>query len=337
MTALAMRTAAHINGVSALHAEVTRTMWRPIWPEMPAEQLPIRFITNGVHVPTWMAAPAFAWFTRHFGAGWLDNIDDQQMWDRVLEIPDAEFWALRQRLRQDLFVSIRERTRARWTDEHVSPNRIVAAGALLDPEALTIGYARRFTAYKRPELIFRDAERLARILCAADRPVQLVFAGKAHPADEPAKHHLQSVFKRCLDPAFGGRVAFIDDYDMHVAHYLVHGCDVWLNNPRKPLEASGTSGMKAALNGVPHLSIGDGWWAEGYNGRNGWLIESQNPDDLAAPAAADADSLLGCFEDQACRPTPARATSRGCRTRGCSRRGECIRTVALHFWGARML
>jgi starch phosphorylase len=298
MTALAMRTAAHINGVSALHAEVTRTMWRPIWPEIPAEQLPIRFITNGVHVPTWMAAPAFAWFTRHFGAGWLDNIDDQQMWDRVLETPDAELWALRQRLRQDLFVSIRERTRARWTDEHVSPNRIVAAGALLDPEALTIGYARRFTAYKRPELIFRDAERLARILCASDRPVQLVFAGKAHPADEPAKHHLQSVFKRCLDPAFGGRVAFIDDYDMHVAHYLVHGCDVWLNNPRKPLEASGTSGMKASLNGVPHLSIGDGWWAEGYNGRNGWLIESHdNPDDQEATDAADAEALYTLLEN----------------------------------------
>ena len=165
--------------------------------------------------------------------------------------------------------------RRRWRDEQVSPNRIVAAGAMLDPDALTIGYARRFTAYKRPELIFHDPERLARILNHADRPVQIVFAGKAHPADEPAKHHLQRVFKRCLDPAFGGRIAFIDDYDMHVAHYLVHGCDVWLNNPRKPLEASGTSGMKAAMNGVPHLSIGDGWWAEGYNGRNGWLIESQ--------------------------------------------------------------
>ncbi|MGE0462700.1 MAG: alpha-glucan family phosphorylase [Vicinamibacterales bacterium] len=299
MTALAMRTAAHINGVSALHGEVTRTMWRGIWPDMPADRLPIRFITNGVHVPTWMAAPVFAWCTRHLGAGWLDDTDDPQLWDRLLEIPDAEFWALRQRLRQDLFVSIRERTRARWTDERVSPNRIVAAGALLDPEALTIGYARRFTAYKRPELIFHDAERLARILCNAGRPVQLVFAGKAHPADEPAKHHLQSVFKRCLDPAFGGRIAFIDDYDMHVAHYLVHGCDVWLNNPRKPLEASGTSGMKASLNGVPHLSIGDGWWAEGYNGRNGWLIEGHaNPDDPDATDAADAQALYGLLENE---------------------------------------
>jgi len=299
MTALAMRTAAHINGVSALHGEVTRTMWRSIWPDTPADQLPVRSITNGVHVPTWMAAPVFAWCTRYLGAGWLDNTDDPQMWDRLLDVPDADLWALRQRLRQDLFVSIRERTRARWTDERVSPNRIVAAGAMLDPEALTIGYARRFTAYKRPELIFHDAERLARILCNVDRPVQLVFAGKAHPADEPAKHHLQSVFKRCLDPAFGGRIAFIDDYDMHVAHYLVHGCDVWLNNPRKPLEASGTSGMKASLNGVPHLSIGDGWWAEGFNGRNGWLIESHaSPDDQDAADAADAQALYALLEHE---------------------------------------
>jgi starch phosphorylase len=168
---------------------------------------------------------------------------------------------------------------------------------MLDPNALTIGYARRFAAYKRPELIFRDAERLARILTAAGRPVQIVFAGKAHPADDPAKHHLQRVFRRALDPMFGGRVAFIDDYDLHVAHLLVQGCDVWLNNPRKPLEASGTSGMKAALNGVPHLSIGDGWWAEGYTGDNGWLIDGgADVHDYEGSDAADAEALYGLLE-----------------------------------------
>jgi starch phosphorylase len=168
---------------------------------------------------------------------------------------------------------------------------------MLDPEAITIGYARRFAAYKRPELIFHDTDRLARILNATDRPVQVVFAGKAHPADDPAKHHLQHVFKHVLDPKFGGRLAFIDDYDMHVAHYLVHGCDVWLNNPRKPLEASGTSGMKASLNGVPHLSIGDGWWAEGYDGHNGWLIDPQVPGaDQDAVDAADAEALYQLLE-----------------------------------------
>ena len=299
MTALALRTAGHINGVSALHGEVTRTMWRPMWPDTPADQLPVRSITNGVHVPTWMAAATFQLFNRHFGAGWLDDADDPRLWDRLLEIPDDQIWAMRQELRSDLHTFILGRMRDRWTDERVAAPRIIAAGSMLDPATITIGYARRFAAYKRPELIFHDPDRLARILNAADRPVQIVFSGKAHPADEPAKHHLQSVFKHALDPKFGGRLAFIDDYDMHVAHYLVHGCDVWLNNPRKPLEASGTSGMKASLNGVPHLSIGDGWWAEGFNGSNGWLIESHtNPDDQAATDAADADALYKLLETE---------------------------------------
>ena len=259
----------------------------------------MRSITNGVHVPTWMGGPVFALLDHHFGPGWLDHVDDPALWERLNDIPDAELWQMRQALRNDLFSFVRERMRSRFSQEHVAQSRIVSAGAMLDPEALTLGYARRFTAYKRPEMIFHDADRLARILNNIDRPVQIVFAGKAHPADEPAKHNLQRVFKHALDPKFGGRLAFIDDYDMHVAHYLVQGCDVWLNNPRKPLEASGTSGMKASLNGVPHLSIGDGWWAEGYNGRNGWLIESQaNPDDHAAIDAADANALYDLLENE---------------------------------------
>ena len=298
MTALALRTSAFVNGVSALHGEVTRSMWRPMWPDTPADQIPVRSITNGVHVPTWMAGPVFALLDHHFGPGWLDHVDEPELWERLNDIPDAEVWQMRQSLRNDLFSFIRERMRSRFLQEHVSQSRIVSAGAMLDPEALTLGYARRFTAYKRPEMIFHDPDRLARILNKIDQPVQIVFAGKAHPADEPAKHNLQRVFKHALDPKFGGRLAFIEDYDMHVAHYLVQGCDVWLNNPRKPLEASGTSGMKASLNGVPHLSIGDGWWAEGFNGRNGWLIESAaNPDDHAATDAADANALYELLEN----------------------------------------
>ncbi len=299
MTALALRTSSFVNGVSALHGEVTRSMWRPMWPDVPQDQIPVRSITNGVHVPTWMAGPVFALLDHHFGPGWLDNVDDPAMWERLNDIPDSEIWEMRQALRYDLFSFVRERMRTRFAHEHVGQSRIVSAGAMLDPETLTLGYARRFTAYKRPELIFHDPDRLARILTTLDRPVQIVFAGKAHPADEPAKHHLQRVFKHALDPKFGGRLAFIDDYDMHVAHYLVQGCDVWLNNPRKPLEASGTSGMKASLNGVPHLSIGDGWWAEGFNGRNGWLIESHtNPDDHPATDAADANALYELLENE---------------------------------------
>jgi starch phosphorylase len=299
MTALALRTSSHINAVSALHGQVTRSMWRPIWPDVAPESVPIKAITNGVHVPTWLAPGILDLFNHYLGPGWVDRHDDPTLWERLAEIPDEDLWAARQVLRVDLFAWIRERLRHRWSAERVGPVRVVAAGSMLDPQALTIGYARRFTAYKRPELLFHDPARLARILTAPNRPVQIVFAGKAHPADDPAKHHLQRVFKRALDPIFGGRIAFIDDYDLHVAHFLVQGCDVWLNNPRKPLEASGTSGMKAALNGVPHLSVGDGWWAEGFNGRNGWLIQSRSsPEDHAATDAADADALYRLLEDE---------------------------------------
>ena len=299
MTALAMRTAAHINGVSALHGEVTRSMWQPIWPDVPVDRVPVKSITNGVHVPTWIATPMLELFDRHLGRDWLDRHDDPAFWDRLDDIPDADIWAARSQLRDELFEFIRERLRQRWTVERVSPVRLATGGTLLDPTALTIGFARRFTAYKRPDLIFHDPERLAKILTGFNRPVQIVFAGKAHPADDPAKHHMQQVFRRALDPVYAGRVAFIDDYDLHVAHCLVGGCDVWLNNPRKPLEASGTSGMKASLNGVPHLSVGDGWWAEGFNGQNGWLIESKaHPDDHAATDAADAESLYRLLEEE---------------------------------------
>src|SRR5204863_1706977 len=192
-------------------------------------------------------------------------------------VPDDELWQARRALRHYLFSFIRQRARKLWTADRMSAARVQAAGTLLDDDALTIGFARRFTGYKRSDLVFTDAERLARILNGAGRPVQLVFAGKAHPADDVGKHNLQRVYRRALDPAFGGRVAFVDDYDMHVAHYLVQGCDLWLNTPRKPLEASGTSGMKAAINGVPHLSVADGWWAEGFTGTNGWVIDGGAP------------------------------------------------------------
>jgi starch phosphorylase len=214
-------------------------------------------------------------------------------------VPDEDLWQMRQTLRSYLFAFTRDRARQRWTDEKAGVSSVVAAGLLLDPATLTIGFARRFTAYKRPELIFHDPDRLAGILSAPGRPVQIVFAGKAHPADDQGKHHLEQIYRRAVDPAFGGRVAFIDDYDLHVAHFLVQGCDVWLNTPRKPLEASGTSGMKAAINGVPHLSIGDGWWAEAYNGSNGWLIDGGvGPEDPEAADAADAEALYRLLEEE---------------------------------------
>jgi starch phosphorylase len=299
MTALALRTAGAINGVSTLHGDVTRRMWRGVWPDTPVERLPIRSVTNGVHVPTWIAAEIRTLLDRHLGRDWIDRHDDATFCDAVLRIPDEELWEARQALRAFLFHFIRERARDRWTTRSASASHIVASGTMFDHNALTIGFARRFTGYKRPELIFADADRLAAILHARGRPVQILFAGKAHPADDVGKHHLQRIYHRVLDPKFGGRIAFIEDYDLHVAHFLVQGCDVWLNNPRKPLEASGTSGMKAAINGTPHLSIGDGWWAEGFSGDNGWLIEGQvDPSDPGAQDWADAQAIYRLLEEQ---------------------------------------
>jgi len=296
MTALALRTAGSTNAVSQLHGQVTRDMWGPIWPGVPEDNRPVRAITNGVHVPSWLSAELTALFDQYLPSGWRDEHDNPELWDKIADIPDEALWNARNSLRNYLFAFIRERARQRWQEEHVSAARVVAAGTLLDPNALTLGFARRFTGYKRPELIFHNPDRLLNILNAARRPVQIVFAGKAHPADETGKHHLQQVYRRAIDPMFGGRIAFVDDYDLHVAHFLVQGCDVWLNNPRKPLEASGTSGMKASINGVPHLSIGDGWWAEGFTGDNGWLIDPNFAGDQDAIDAADAEAIYQLLE-----------------------------------------
>jgi starch phosphorylase len=337
MTALALRSAANVNGVSRLHGAVTRTMFAPMWPDLPDDQRPVTSVTNGVHVPTWLASELADLFARHLGENWLERHDDPALWDGVLRIPDEELWVVRQALRRYLFAFVRERARQRWTVERVGTPRVVAAGTLLGPDTLTIGFARRFTGYKRPELVFHDPERLARILNAVEKPVQIVFAGKSHPADDVGKHHLQRVYRRALDPVFGGRVAFVDDYDLHVAHFLVQGCDVWLNNPRKPMEASGTSGMKAALNGVPHMSIGDGWWAEGFNGTNGWLIEgSAAHDSPEAVDAADASALYRLLEEEIVPAFYDRDAS-GIPHRWLAVVKEAIRSVAPRFSARRMV
>ena len=337
MTALAIRSAGSTNAVSQLHGEVTRAMFAPMWPDVPEAERPVSFVTNGVHVPTWIAADLSDLFATYLGPDWMDRQDDPSLWSGVLAIPDEELWRVRQGLRRYLFNFIRERARTRWIEERVGIPRIVAAGTLLDPEVLTLGFARRFTGYKRPELVFHDIDRLARILNAAGRPLQIIFAGKSHPADDIGKHHLQHVYKRALDPQFGGRIAFIDDYDLHVAHFLVQGCDVWLNTPRKPLEASGTSGMKAAINGVPHLSIGDGWWAEGFTGANGWVIDggaaADNPD---AADAADADALYRLLEEEVVPAFYDRDRS-NVPHRWIATVKEAIRTVAPRFSARRMV
>ncbi|MDE3153914.1 MAG: alpha-glucan family phosphorylase [Acidobacteriota bacterium] len=337
MTALAIRTSGTVNAVSQLHGHVTREMWAPLWPGTSEAQRPVGAITNGVHVPTWLSAELSGLLDRQLGTDWRERHDDPALWDRLRDVPDEELWQVRQALRGYLFAYLRERARQRWAEDHAAISSVVGAGLLLDPSALTIGFARRFTAYKRPELIFHDAARLAALLSARGRPVQIVFAGKAHPADDQGKHRLQEIYRRAIDPAFGGRIAFLDDYDLHVAHFLVQGCDVWLNTPRKPLEASGTSGMKAAMNGVPHLSIGDGWWAEAYNGANGWLIDGGvSGDDQAAADAADAAALYRLLEDEVVPAFYDRGPDQIPR-RWLRIVRESIRTVTPQFSARRML
>jgi len=303
MTVLAMRLAGRVNGVSRRHGEVSRRMWRPLWPELPENEVPIRAITNGVHVPTWIAPEMDRLFRRRLAEDWLARHDDPEIWARAAALTDEALWETRRALKTDLHSFLRERARYRWAEERVDPGQTVAFGSLLDPDAFTIGFARRFATYKRADLILRDPARLKRLLRNGRRPVQIVFAGKAHPADDLGKSLLQSVYRAARDPEIAGRIAFLEDYDMHSAHWLVSGVDLWLNSPRAPQEASGTSGMKAGLNGVPSLSILDGWWEEGHDGGNGWAFGGDpssgkaDSTDLHALDEADAESLYRTLEE----------------------------------------
>jgi starch phosphorylase len=337
MTALAVRTASRVNGVSRRHGEVTRETWAPVKAAVSPGASLITSITNGVHVRSWIAPDMAKLFERRLGANWHQRHDDPPFWDRLLEAPDEDVWEVREALRGYLFRFIRERARQLWSEGRLSAERVAAAGVLLDPNALTIGYARRFTGYKRPELVFHDGERLARILGSRNWPVQIVFAGKSHPADHDGKAQLHRVFARAVDPRFGGRVAFLEDYDLHVGHFLVQGCDVWLNTPRVSLEASGTSGMKAAMNGVPHLSVDDGWWGEGYTGANGWLIpRAADAHDAAEADAADADALYAVIEE-AVVPAFFDRDAHGIPRRWVRLVKEAIRTTVPRFSARRMV
>jgi glycogen phosphorylase len=336
MTALAMRSAGVVNAVSRLHGDVTRNMFGPLWPDTAPEDRPVGAITNGVHVPSWVSGTMSRLFVRHLGPDWRDRYEEPGFWQRVLEMRDEELWDARNELRAFLVAFARDRARRRWTEDAVAASRVLSSGVLLEDDTLTIGFARRFTGYKRPDLVFRDPDRLARIINTPGRPVQFIFAGKAHPADDAGKHHLQTVHRHALDPKFAGRIAFVDDYDLHVAHLLVQGCDVWLNNPRKPLEASGTSGMKASMNGVLHMSIGDGWWAEGYTGTNGWLIAG----DQVAPEngdvdAADAESLYQLLEREVV-PAFYDRDARGIPRRWLTLVKQAISTITPRFSARRM-
>jgi starch phosphorylase len=299
MTVLALKMADQRNAVSQLHGQVTRKMWHGLWPDIAEEQVPISQVTNGIHVPSWVAPELNSLLAKYIGEDWLTCHDDPHLWEKITEIPDDALWAVCQKLRRKLVGAIRERMRYRWLEDSVPWTHMLVMGALLDPEVLTIAFARRFTEYKRPALILHDIQRLKQIVTSKWHPVQIIFAGKSHPADLASKNLLQQVYKIAANHEFQGRIVFVEDYDMHLARYLVQGVDVWLNVPRRRQEASGSSGMKAALNGVLNLSVLDGWWREGYNNKNGWAVGS--PD--VAPSTeeedkADAEALYRLLEEE---------------------------------------
>lgn len=296
LTALSLRSSSFHNGVSKKHGEVSRAMWRPLFPEK--EQAPITSITNGVHVDTWVGLELRDMLLRTLGPDWEQAAHDQASWDRLLDaIADEELWAAHVAQKRRLIRKSREVLRRMLARHGASPRELASVNNLLDPRALTIGFARRFATYKRAGLLFHDLGRLRRLVTDADRPLQIIFAGKAHPADLAGQDLITQIFRLSGADPFRGKVVFLEDYDLQIGRLMVQGVDVWLNNPRRPLEASGTSGQKAAANGALNLSVLDGWWVEGYSPQTGWTIGREEAmDDQQAQDAEDAYSLYDTLE-----------------------------------------
>jgi starch phosphorylase len=272
MALLAIRLADGVNGVSKLHGEVSRKMWHNIWPQVPPDEVPIKSITNGIHTRTWLAADLAFTLDRYLSGEWMSDPSDQSVWEGILQVPDEELWRAHERCRARLVSWARQTMREQLSRRGAAYDDLATADQVLDPDALTIGFARRFATYKRGTLLLRDVDRLKRLLEDTKHPIQFIFAGKAHPADNEGKELIKQIVNFARDPAVRRKVVFLENYDMNVARYMVQGVDVWLNTPRRPYEASGTSGMKAAANGVLNCSILDGWWVEGYSPEVGWAI-----------------------------------------------------------------
>jgi starch phosphorylase len=338
MPILALHMAGKYNGVSELHGQVARKMWNFLWPEKSEDEVPISHITNGVHTGTWLARRLRGMYDRYLGADWLERLDQPETWDPLEDIPDAEIWALRRHLKRRLVHYILERAREQWLYSGTHPVQIIASGVLLDPYALTIGFARRFATYKRANLVLQDIDRLYSLLNKPNMPVQIIFAGKSHPADEPGKLLIQDVYRKVKRAENGGRLVFLEDYDMNMARLLVQGVDVWLNTPRRPNEASGTSGQKAAMNGVLNFSVLDGWWREGYNGENGWAIgddteyASHEEQDLA-----DSKSLYETLESKIIPLYYRERSADGIPGDWIAKMKESIRTLSPRFSVRRMV
>ncbi len=299
MTILALRTSRHANGVSKLHGEVSKGLWKDVWVGVPEDEVPITSITNGIHTKTWAAPEFMDLYAQYLGSDWEENLTNVDYWLRVNRIPDDVLWETHQKLKARLIHFTRERVRAQRERLGESPAQLRQVNNILDPEILTIGFARRFATYKRGSLLFSQSDRLLKLINHAERPVQFVFAGKAHPKDDGGKKVIQEVYKHTRETQFANRVVFIEDYDAYIGRRLYQGVDLWLNNPLRPLEASGTSGMKLPPSGGLNLSVLDGWWCEGYNGKNGWPIGAEIVDGTVDfQNEVDVESLFHILETQ---------------------------------------
>ena len=302
MTVVGLKLSRRANSVSALHGHISRRMWAHLWPWRVEEEIPIGHITNGVHTPSWLAWQMRQLYDRHFPAGWIHNMGEGEVWQNIHNVDPGELWETHNALKNLLLAFVRRRVSRQARRRAERDDVVEAARNVLHPNVLTIGFGRRFATYKRAALIFSDEERLDRLINDPDRPVQMIFAGKAHPKDEPGKQLIQKIANLRHDPRFASRVVFIEDYDINVCRHLIQGVDVWLNTPRRPLEASGTSGQKVVLNGGLNMSVLDGWWAEAYNGANGFAIgkgTSHVSDEITDQR--DADSLFDVFENEVIR------------------------------------
>src|SRR5262245_6812155 len=337
MTVLALKSCHRANAVSSLHGQVSRAMWMPLFPGVRAEQIPIGHVTNGVHVNTWLAPQMRLVYDRHLGANWVERSGDPVLWDAIEEIDDGELWETHQSLKASLIEVTRRRLVMQAERQGESPALIGQLRRVLSRDALTIGFARRFATYKRANLLLQDLEALASLLNHPQMPVQLIFAGKAHPLDGPGKAVLQDVARLTRDPRFLGKIVFIEDYDIDVGRHLVQGVDVWLNNPRRPLEACGTSGQKVVLNGALNLSVLDGWWAEAYDGLNGFAIgRGETHTNTHAHDARDAAALTRVVLDEVV-PLYYERDRDGLPREWIARMKRAIRTLGWRFSAHRMV
>ena len=299
LTVLALNLSSQANGVSKLHGEVSRRMWQVVWPGVPNNEIPIGHITNGVHTFTWLHREMISLFNKHMGSDWRDHILDQNYWDKIYDLPNEVLWETKQRMKREMITHLRTAYAAQLKRYGKDDYGYPPAEKILNPDILTIGFARRFAPYKRALLIFRDLERVRKILNKKGQEVQILFAGKAHPANEAGKDLIRRINQYAKEAEFNGKIIFVEGYNMNNARALVTGVDVWLNTPRRPLEASGTSGQKVPINLGINLSILDGWWFEGYNGQNGWAIGSSvNYDDQEFQDAEDSKSLYDILENE---------------------------------------